>query len=129
MTTPPKWAQDLILAVWLKEGREDLPVVTWRRNHKRASRDSSGRGWSFERGNRLVITAGTNRLDQKVVLLHESAHVLLPAGEHHGAAFWDKAWELYKWAKLPIRYCKQREGNYRKGAVLAYARSRKPKGV
>ena len=147
----PMWAQNLVLQVAIDEGRDDLPELTWRKRHKQRltagmkafiARDpdrarrwakhtvaegSSGRTfkpYSLFKPDRVHVTAGSDRKDQKLVLLHELAHWLLPAGEHHGADFWDKAWELYRRYKVPIRYAKAREGNYRKGAIAAYRRSR-----
>jgi len=120
---PPKWAQDLLLdaLTWWESQGNDIPniTLTWRRGQQSWS---SGRAFC----DRIVVTAGSDRIDTKVVLLHETAHVLNP-GVHHGARFWDTAWTLYRWARLPVRYCRQREHEYR-GATLAYARSRKPSG-
>jgi len=84
-------------------------------------------GYAAPTANRVHVTAGTDRTDQKLVLLHELAHWLCDVGEHHGARFWDKAWQLYRRYRVPIRYARKREGNYRKGAALAYARSRPEK--
>ena len=67
------------------------------------------------------------RTEQKIVLLHELAHWLLPVGEHHSPAFWDKAWSLFRRYRCPIKVALAREGNYLKGAVAAYHRSISPK--
>ncbi len=146
MATAPQWAQDLVLDTWLYWQKahafenfgtwdKPLPVIDWRNTHRRGTyfkfakpKKSSGRAWNKQAlvpEDRIVVTAGSERLDQRVVLLHELAHILSPVGEHHGSHFWDVAWELYRWAKIPIRYAKTREGNYRKGALVAYSRSRK----
>ena len=76
---------------------------------------SSGRAWQ---SGRIHVTAGTDRKDQKLVLLHELAHWLTPK-DHHSPRFWDKAWELYRRYRVPLRYARIREGNYRKGALVA----------
>ena len=133
MPAPPKWAQDLVLQVALDEGRDDVPDLTWHRARSRPGvlygdtiadlshtpQQSSGRASR----NRIHVTAGTDRKDQKLVLLHELAHWLTP-GEHHSARFWDKAWELYRRYKVPLRYARVREGSYRKGALVAARRRR-----
>ena len=116
----PKWAQDLVIQVCLKYDKEDLPEIVW---HQAEKLQSSGRAWYDK--NKIVITAGHNRIDQKLVLLHELSHLLVRG--HHSAHFWDVAWELYRWARLPILATKKREGEYRKGALLAYSRSRRGK--
>ena len=123
MNQPPKWAQELILQACLHEGKEDLPEIVWRRSLVK----SSSSGTAYPEENLMVIRAGENRGDQKLVVLHELAHLIAPPGERHGALFWDIAWRLYRWAKLPIRATLATEGNYRKGAIAAYSRSRNGK--
>lgn len=117
----PSWAQGLAIAaiIYLNDtGRKcELPDIKWMR---KARRGTSGTRYR----NYISIVAGHNRTDAKMVLLHELAHWALPFKEHHTAAFWDLAWELYRWARLPIKYCREREANYMKGSVAAYARSR-----
>jgi len=123
--TAPKWAQDLVLRVALDEEKDDVPNLGWWRARKRktwaglrpAHAMSSGRSWPTK--NRIHVTAGTDRKDQKLVLLHELAHWLSPPTEHHGPTFWDTAWRLYRTYKVPLTYAKVREGNYRKGALVA----------
>ena len=147
MTVTPKWAQELTSQVAIDEGRNDLPEIIWRKRRRprvsarakllfgperverfRKQSDwkrvgSSGHCRYSLFGTRIVITAGTDRKDQKLVLLHELAHWLSPKNEGHGPAFWDKTWELFRRYNVPIRYAKKREGNYRKGAIAAYKRS------
>mgnify|MGYP001595901362 FL=1 len=118
MAAPPKWAQSLCLDAltwWERQGHTTPnPSLTWRRG---SSRQSSGRA----NDKSIVVTAGTYRTDAKMVLLHEMAHTFTGVG--HTDLFWDTAWALYRWAKLPIRYCRTREGTYRRGSLAAYARS------
>ncbi len=136
MAAPPKWAQDLVIQVALDEGRDELPEIVWRRSRQFTSSGRAGR-------DRIVVSAAhgdyareipwvnrnhtygvvSARTDQKLVLLHELAHWLTPR-EHHSARFWDKAWELFRRYRVPLRYAKLREGNYRKGALVAARRSR-----
>lgn len=124
MPNPPQWAQDLTIRVALDEGRDMLPELTWRRS--KCSECSSGHAML---DGRIVVTAGKLRRDQKLILLHELAHWLMPDDEHHGPSFWDKVWQLYHRYGVPIRYAKEREGNYRKGALAAYRRNRKGSNV
>ena len=141
MAVAPKWAQALVVATllhWQATHGEDkpLPELTWRRAGRRVHRYGCrivgppngltpvlSTGQCSESGS-IVVTAGSSRLDQKLVLLHELAHHLCPVQEYHGAMFWDVAWALFRWAKLPIKYVKAREGSYRKGALVAYRKSR-----
>ena len=122
MKPAPKWAQDLTLKAllwWESQGNTiPNPTLTWRHGSHRLS---SGRAWT----DKIVITAGKNRTDQKLVLLHEIAHTLLPMGNHHSTVFWDTAWALYRWAKLPVRYCVNREKTYKVGAMVAYRRNKR----
>jgi hypothetical protein len=148
---PPKWAQELIIEAMIylesKGIKGDLPTLKWRHG---SGFYSSGHATNRKS---IVITAGKHRLDQKLVVLHELSHIVAkPIEQHstvaqakkrgwitdsrlkdtdvfstrhvcHSENFWDIAWDLYRWAKLPIRYCKTREGNYRKGSIAAYHRN------
>jgi len=125
MTTPPKAIQALVLnaCLWWEGQGKPVPLftITWRRS--KGYRQSSGRAFTPANGRyHLVVTAGTHRLDQKLVVLHELGHIL--TGPGHTPTFWDNAWALYRWAKLPMTYCKEREGPYKVEALRAYARSR-----
>ncbi len=123
----PKWAQELTLNAVLYiqslpgHGRTELPNLTWRH---RQGKESSGTLF-YNRNKGISLNAGRLRQDIKLVLLHEIVHWTLPNNEHHSSKFWDLAWELYRWAGLPTRYCLNREKSYRKGAVAAYHRARK----
>jgi len=147
----PKWAENLILdaLVFMEEQGHSVtvPTIKW---HKGKHRDSSG---CARIGDSIHITGGKHRIDAKLVVLHELAHwaagikpvywdiekakkqgwhivheptspiVIKQMG--HTTEFWDIAWQLYRWAKLPIRYCQQREYSYRVGAQMAYKRNRR----
>lgn len=159
----PKWAQDLTINACLHLGMEDIPQLVWRK-HK--CEWSSGKAWYHDENKCITIYAGSNRLDARLVLLHEIAHMAKPGHDiqmtykqwhdarskeknvvvapfnpryrnriittkhvSHTPEFWDTAWELFRWAKLPIRYCKEREGEYRKGSIAAYHRSKNKQGT
>ena len=125
-TDPPKWAIRLLNEAvdwWCSLGHEKYnPTLNWKVCN-----------CSYSCGNAeyndIFVHAGTDRLDAKYVVLHELAHIFSPPREvgkvnwsvHHDD-FWDTAWMLFRWAKLPIKYCKQRTGEYRKGAIRAYER-------
>ena len=115
----PTWAQDLAIRVALDEGRDELPTLQWRRSKY----GPFSTGTTYTEAQRIVVTAGKDRKDQKLVLLHELAHWLTP-GQNHGPAFWDQAWRLYRRYGVPLRYAKLRERFYRKGSVAAYARTK-----
>lgn len=126
MGAAPKWATELLERVCSDRGAE-VPELTWRRAGKRRyvigarttvwSRPvcSSGRYYSGE--HRIVVTAGSMRTDQRLVLLHEIAHALTP-GQHHNETFWMIAWQLYRAYKVPMRHAKVREDRYRVGSVV-----------
>ncbi len=123
----PKWAQDLILdaILYIQSATPltpELPDINWR--HAKDRRNSSG----ICHPRNITIVKGSNRVDAKLVILHELAHWALPEGsghEGHTPRFWDLAWQLFREFKLPIRHCKKRESEYRKGSLVAYHRSRK----
>lgn len=132
----PKWASDLLLKVLIDYKCFDKPTIEWRRRHARKGstiingsiipttrpRKAGSSGVCYNNG-RIVITAGSLRRDQKLVFLHEMAHWLMPAGEYHGKAFWDLAFELYRRYKVPMHYALDREKGYRKEAEFAYKRN------
>ena len=118
MAAPPQWAQDLVIRVAIDEGRDDLPDLTWRRGPHLGSQGSY-----YGDRQQIIVTAGKDRMAQRLTLLHEVAHWLMPQRIVHAPAFWDKAWELYRRYKVPVRFALRIEGIYRKGAILAYRRS------
>jgi hypothetical protein len=140
----PQWAQDLIIDAMIqlesKGYQGDLPDIKWRKATARAYDFINDKDYRKPRNTssgicheqHITIVAGHNRTDCKLVILHELAHWVLPykcGHEGHTPRFWDIAWDLFQWAKLPVRYCLQREQTYRKGAVVAYHNNRKANGV
>ncbi|KKK96475.1 hypothetical protein LCGC14_2662390 [marine sediment metagenome] len=123
----PKWAQELVIRVALDELRERLPDVTWSRRKGTTSSGYTLYSTGECPDRRIVLRAGKERRDQKLVLLHELAHWLIPEGQHHSPTYWDKCWDLYYRYGVPIRYALTRERNYRKGAVVAYKRRKEHK--
>ena len=98
----PTWAVRVVADVCESAGVA-VPSVTWRRS--RESNGSSGRYFPTEV--RIVVTAGSSRTDQRLVLLHELAHHLNP-GDGHSPAFWRSAWGLYRRHRL-LAYALRRE--------------------
>ena len=124
----PNWAQDLILDAILflqsKGYNSELPDIKWRKPMSRYSgnRCTNSSGVCYR--THITICAGKNRVDCKLVILHELAHWVLPQSDHHSNIFWDVAWMLYREYKLPIRYCFKREAAYKKLSIKAYHRSK-----
>jgi len=114
----PRWALDLAAEVARDEGRDAPPKITWWRR-----KDILSSGREFDGDNRVHVTAGTLRRDQKRALLHELAHWLCPAKENHGPLFWDTAWRLFLRYKMPIGETLEREGAYRHEAIEAARRA------
>jgi hypothetical protein len=134
MKTIPKWMQNLTLNA-LIEFKPDADVPILKISHISYQTSS---GWCGDK--EIKINIGTDRKDAKLVLLHELTHWMLPRIKKlygygiwqremvtvtgHTPEFWDLAWSLYRWAKLPVAYCKSREFNYKAGAKDGYLRSR-----
>lgn len=144
---PPLWAQNLVIdAVYYlsqKGYHPDIPDIIWKNAHqtyydwdpekkrcigsRSARKHSSGSCYP----NYISIRAGNYRTDCKLVILHELSHWVLPVYRNgfiwthkgHTSEFWDIAWDLYRWARLPIKYCKYRESGYRKGSIKGYKRN------
>jgi len=102
----PQWAQDLIIEACIYLGLPDTPAVTWHKSKQH--KHSSGRAWQ----KRIHVTAGSSRQDQKLVVLHEMAHVATPK-EHHSTRFWEVAIGLYLHFKVSHKYIIEREKTYR----------------
>ena len=138
MAKIPKWANELTGEV-CKEYQHPFPEITWRRLHGKHYPQENWNGetlnihkpkpmWSsghaYPTKNRIVVSAGKSRKDQKIVLLHELVHLLVPNKEHHGERFWQMAWELYRKYKVPINYAKKREYSYRKMARKVFLKEK-----
>lgn len=118
MTKLPAWAEDLAAEVTAKYGGDKPPIaINWRRSRDNAK--STGRA----RFDRIVVTAGSERRDQRLVLLHELAHWIVGPECWHDATFWDMAWKLYREYNVPSRYALDRESRYRAEAVNAALRA------
>lgn len=124
MTDAPGWATELMNRVLEDEGCDSVGVtLTWRRSSQRwgTVTYSSGRTHPIEQ--RIIVTAGKDRRDQKLVLLHELAHVIGPPKASHDAQFWDTAWRFYDKYGVPFRYAIDREASYRAESVKAARRA------
>jgi hypothetical protein len=94
----PSWAARLVAQV-CAEAEAPEPVLRWRR----AGRSPSS-GVTRKAAGVVVVTAGSDLLDQRLTLLHELAHWLGPAVRrtrrgrvaHHDARFYAAAFRLYQ---------------------------------
>lgn len=89
----PVWARRVVDEVVREFGplAHPGPSVEWRRSKVKAY--TTGRTWPAI--DRIVVTAGTDRSQQRWVLLHELAHWLAGPGHKHDVTFWDAAYALY----------------------------------
>ena len=119
----PTWARQLVDDVCVAAGVSP-PILRWRRAERAASsgvaRTSSGT---------ISVTAGSDELDQRLTLLHELAHWLGPRPRrrrgrvaHHDAAFFERAFELYRRHGIPAAEALEREGRSHPSA-LRHARA------
>ena len=118
----PQWAIDLC-----EEINPDLPMLKWR-NGQTGVMSSGCARYVRKTGEYvyIVITAGSNKIDQKSTLLHELAHTLAPLSDGHSERFWEIAWELYyKYMPEHIEHIKEREFEYKKMSELVYVRKGK----
>jgi hypothetical protein len=121
-TGPPRWAKNLLARVLRDAGWSPEQIaateLVWRPHNRRFG--SSGRTRPTER--RIAIWAGTDRQDQRLVLLHEAAHILCPPREGHGVGFWRVAWPLFQRYGVPMRYALKREAvHYTTALATAHA--------
>ena len=94
--TAPAWARSLVASV-CADAAIAQPRISWRR---RSGDHSTG---VTRRSDGIVaVRAGADELDQRLTLLHELAHWLAPTPRrgrravHHGRAFYEIAFELYR---------------------------------
>lgn len=113
----PEWAINFIEEVKDYLGIHHSVKVTWR---KRNSAYSSGTFWCNGKGGKMAIRAGSDIIDLKMVICHELTHCKVQGCHTH--RFWDWCWKTYRWAGLPLDYCKSREGAYRKNSLAGYKR-------
>ena len=113
---PPQWAVDLVGRIAHSQGRCDLPTINWRRLKQHWG--SSGLTQTSGLLRRLVLTirAGRDERDQRMVLLHETAHWLLGTKEGHSPRFYSKAFELFT-SHGDLLYGVRRELRYMPAAV------------
>ena len=100
--TPPAWAAALVAEVCADAGVA-APRLTWRR---RDDERSTGVARRDERT--ISVRAGRDALDQRLTLLHELAHWLSARPRrrgrrsvHHGVAFYETAFALYRRHGIP----------------------------
>lgn len=114
MADTPVWAERLLSEAWQRHSLGQAPTLAWRKS--KIATLSTGR---YSPGkNHIVVTAGSDRIDQKVVLLHELAHALTP--KHiHDKTFWTCFWMLVKWhGKLNLLAVMHRELRYKTTSII-----------
>ncbi len=120
----PAWAVRMMAEVLCDAGETQPVELFWRQSrpnaHRNARAHSSGRAMLTRR--RIAITAGTERDEQQIVLLHEIAHIV--SDDHtHGDGFYRVAWSIYLryLPNIPRKRLLQVEGSYRKEALVVAA--------
>lgn len=119
----PTWASRLVERVCAEAGVRQ-PVLRWR-----LASQSGSTGLARVSEGTISVTAGTDRLDQRLTLLHELAHWLGPRTRrrrgrvvHHDAAFFEIAFALYRRHGISAAAALEREGG-RHPSALAHARA------
>jgi hypothetical protein len=118
----PAWARQLVDEICVAAGSPQ-PILRWRRAPRAPSSGVARTG-----SGTISVTAGTDELDQRLTLLHELAHWLGPRPRrrrgrvaHHDAAFFARAFELYRGHGIPDSEALEREGG-RHPSALRHAR-------
>lgn len=118
---PPPWAADIVRDVCAKAGIPE-PRVNWRKASQQGQREWS-HGTAYAHQGRIDIGYGGDRLDQKLVLLHELAHLIAPKDDSHTKLFWNIAYDLYERYGLADYASVEREVGYMAtGVRVAYER-------
>jgi len=116
--TAPAWASELVDIVCADAG-VSRPRLAWRRR-----RSESSTGVTRRHDGVVAVRAGTDPLDQRLTLLHELAHWLVPARRrgrrrsiHHGRDFYRLAFELYGRHGVPDGDALRLESSRYRGAL------------
>lgn len=131
MAEAPLWAVTLVEGV-CREAGVAPPVLRWRRRARETSSGVTRRGAgnvSVVAGS-VAVVAGSDEVDQRLTLLHELAHWLVPAparrrrrgARHHDARFYAMAFELYRRHGIPDEAILRGEGA-RYPSALRHARA------
>ena len=113
----PDWGTEMIGQILLIKGRTKLPRIKWIQRRR-----FSSSGVCYK--DRIVICAGRDVGDAKMVLIHEMSHWLIRRGHHHDLKFWITAWELFYLFKDQLNWeaTKNRSFRYMKKARVGYSK-------
>jgi hypothetical protein len=120
----PAWAAALVQRV-CAEAAVAPPALSWRRRERETSSGVTRRG-----AGTVAVVAGTDEVDQRLTLLHELAHWLVPVrprrhrggSAHHDARFYAAAFVLYGRHGIPHEVALRAEGA-RYPSALRHARA------
>jgi hypothetical protein len=126
----PAWALGLLERVCTDAG-VPVPVLRWRNRDRPTSSGVTRRG-----SGTVAVVAGTDEVDQRLTLLHELAHWLVPvharrrgrAATHHDARFYAVAFDLYRRHGIPAEVALRGEGA-RYPSALRHARAMRLPGA
>lgn len=136
--TAPAWAEALVDEVARDYGIA-RPKLKWRRGRRIATYEQvpfTRTEWVLREGRTrytsgkahaevgITISAGTDRRDQRIVLLHELAHIVRTTDDPkagHDKAFWRIAWGMFERYGVGPKYALWREAATR-GKALDVAR-------
>jgi hypothetical protein len=120
----PRWAQNLMEKM---AGDYDVlpPVLHWR--NCRRPRPSSGGTCTLD-GNDVSVTAGTDKMDSRITLVHEMAHQILLRTKswyrgEHSAPFYAFLWPLFRRYRVPMWAALESEAEHHRKTVLATYRN------
>ena len=124
MAEAPAWAVELVGRV-CAEASVPPPLLGWRTGDR-----STSSGVTRRSAGSVAVVAGTDELDQRLTLLHELAHWLVPApagrrrraAVHHDARFYAVAFDLYRRHGIPDDVALRGEGT-RYPSSLRHARA------
>jgi hypothetical protein len=129
VTAVPQWAERVLDRTAERLG-VPRPDVTWRRSRGKWY----STGVTYNDDARIVVTAGTDSQNARLVLLHEFAHYVIikehGPGDSHSARFWKVAFDLYA-AEGLLRYAAQHEhqDGAKKEATRRLPKPAKPRPV
>lgn len=120
--TVPVWARELADQVCRDFGKPKV-TIRWRYRRdpsRRGFDETSGTTWTPSDGKPkwISILAGIDVVGQRVTLLHELAHYILPNKQGHTKRFWALCWLLFERYDANLYKAYQQSTGYKRKAEL-----------
>jgi hypothetical protein len=120
----PRWARNLLKRIAADYAVHE-PALHWR-NRRRP--DWSSAGSCALDCTTVTVTAGTDKMDSRITLVHEMAHQILLCTKswyrgEHSAPFYAFLWTLFRRYRVSMRAALESEAEHHRKTVLSTYRN------